>query len=178
MPSFPCGRCTADDIPYMEEITENLHMGARGDLCLWIQSSQAFEARLQPDYSTQQPLNHRLVVPRPPQIPSPHYRRRLKKTSFMFYKARELTGNERVPGWKTNKENEGEKSTAERGIHSSSPRATGLRLRRETETGSCVYYSCRGQAKLSSVNKRRCFFSPAQLCLLINVVIRCHLLGA
>lgn len=33
-------------------------------------------------------------APPPFQIPSSHYRRGLKKTSFMFYKARELTGNE------------------------------------------------------------------------------------
>lgn len=58
-------------------------------------------------------------------IPSPHYQQRLKKTYFMFYKAREPTGNESVPAWKTNKENEGEKSAAERRIHSSSARATG-----------------------------------------------------
>ncbi len=79
-----------------------------------------------------QPLNFRLVVPCSPQIPSPHYRQRLKKTSFMFCKARAPTGNERVLAWKTNKENEGEKLTVERGIHSSSPVATGLRLHGET----------------------------------------------
>lgn len=77
----------------------------------------------------------------------------------MFYKAREPTGNERVPAWKTNKENEGEKSTAERGIHSSSLKATGPQLCRETHFWlMCVYYSCRGRVKLSGVNVRRCFF--------------------
>lgn len=45
----------------------------------------------------------------------------------MFYKARAPSGNERVPAWKTNKENEGEKSTVEKGIHSSFPKATGPR---------------------------------------------------
>lgn len=124
-------------------------------------------------YSTQQPLNVCLVATHSPLIPSPHYLQRLKKTYFMFYKAWEPTGNECVPAWKTNKENEGEKSAVERRIYSSFARAT------EWETFfclllcTCVCIIAAGWNSAASIwrNVFFCFFFSVQACLLINVVI-------
>ena len=148
---------SVDDIPHKKEISENLHMAGCHGRFVTSDSTSPMVGSLAPARLFSP--NLRLVALRPPQIPSPHYRLRLKKTSFMFYKAREPNGNERVPAWKTNKEKEGEKSTVEWGIHSSSLGATGPWLRGETHFWlMCVYHSCRGRVKLSGVNKRRCFF--------------------